>query len=75
MLAFECDYNEGCHEKILQRFIETNYEKLPGYGEDVYSVSAKEKIKRACGCPNGEVYLLTGGTQTNQIIVDTMLAD
>ena len=28
MLAFECDYLEGAHEKILNRLIETNMEKL-----------------------------------------------
>ncbi|MBQ9119051.1 MAG: aminotransferase class I/II-fold pyridoxal phosphate-dependent enzyme [Lachnospiraceae bacterium] len=75
MLAFECDYNQGCHERVLQRFMETNLEKLPGYGEDKYCMSAKEKIKAACECPEAEVYLLTGGTQTNQIVIDTMLAD
>ena len=32
MLAFECDYLEGAHEKILNRLIETNMEKLPGTG-------------------------------------------
>ena len=34
---------------------------------------AKEKIKKACGCEDAEVFLLTGGTQTNQIVIDTML--
>ena len=34
---------------------------------------AKEKIKKACGCENAEVYFLVGGTQTNQIIIDTTL--
>mgnify|MGYP000841656304 CR=1 FL=1 len=27
MLSFENDYSEGAHEKILQRFMETNLEK------------------------------------------------
>ena len=34
---------------------------------------AKEKIKKACGCNDAEVYFLVGGTQTNQIVIDTML--
>ena len=34
MLAFECDYLEGAHEKILQRLVETNYVKVPGYSSD-----------------------------------------
>ena len=29
MLSFENDYSEGAHEKILQRFMETNLEKYP----------------------------------------------
>lgn len=73
MLAFECDYLEGAHEKILQRLVESNYEKIPGYGNDVYCESAKAKIKEACGCPGADVYFLTGGTQTNAIVIDTML--
>lgn len=73
MLAFECDYLEGAHEKILQRLVETNYEKAPGYSADKYCESAKEKIKQACECPEAEVYLLVGGTQTNAIVIDAML--
>lgn len=74
MLSFESDYVEGCHEQILKKMIETNLEKLPGYGADKYTERAKEKIKAACECDTAEVYLLTGGTQTNQIVIDTMLA-
>ncbi len=48
MLSFENDYVEGAHEKVLQRLIETNMEKLSGYGNDKYCESAKEKIKKAC---------------------------
>ena len=48
MLSFESDYTEGCHEKILQRFQETNREQLSGYGTDKYCESAKEKIRKAC---------------------------
>lgn len=73
MLAFECDYLEGAHEKILQRLIETNMEKLPGYGNDVYCARAEKKILEACGCPDGAVYLLVGGTQTNATVIDGML--
>ena len=73
MLYFINDYSEGAHEKILQRFIETNRESLTAYGNDKYSDSAKEKIKKACECDDAEVYFLTGGTQTNLIVIDTML--
>ncbi len=73
MLAFECDYLEGAHERILQRLVETNYEKAPGYSSDQYCESAIEKIRQACKCPEAEVYFLVGGTQTNAIVIDAML--
>ena len=74
MLYFVNDYSEGAHEKVLQRLMATNMEQLSGYGTDHYCETAKKKIKKACGCEDAEVYLLTGGTQTNQIVIDTMLA-
>ena len=74
MLCFENDYSEGAHPEILEHLIETNMEQLSGYGTDIYCQKAKEKIRNACGMPDAEVFLLTGGTQTNQIIIDTVLA-
>lgn len=73
MLNFGCDYLEGAHEKILARFIETNMEKEPGYGADKFTISAKKKILDACECPDGEVFLLVGGTQTNSTVIDAYL--
>ena len=73
MLSFKNDYQEGAHEKILARLIETNLEPLSGYGSDLYCESAKKKIQTACDCPEADVWFLTGGTQTNQTIIDTML--
>ena len=40
---------------------------------DHYCQSAKEKILAACQCPEGDVHLLVGGTQTNQIVISSML--
>ena len=34
MISFESDYNNGCHEAILKRLIETNDERATGYGLD-----------------------------------------
>ncbi len=73
MLSFECDYNVGAHPLILQRLIETNFDTQPGYGEDEYTASAKQKIKAACGRENLDVHFLAGGTQTNKIVIDAML--
>ena len=73
MLNFENDYSEGASELILQRLIETNDEKLPPYGSDPYCARAKEKIKAACRCPKAEVFFLSGGTQTNAVVIDALL--
>ncbi len=75
MISFESDYTNGAHPVILQKLIETNDESLATYGFDKYSESAKEKIKAACQCPEAEVHFLTGGTQTNAIVISTMLKD
>lgn len=73
MLSFESDYIQGAHEKILERLAETNREPLSGYGNDKYCESAKEKIRQACDCKEAEIFFLTGGTQTNQIVISSML--
>lgn len=73
MISFENDYSAGAHPQILQRLMETNMEPLPGYSMDSYCESAAEKIRGACGCPEAEVYFLTGGTQTNAVVISSML--
>ena len=75
MISFTCDYNEGAHPLILQRLLETNLQQEPGYGHDAFTESAKKRIREACNCPSAEVFLLTGGTQTNSTIIATMLRD
>ena len=73
MIYFENDYCEGAHPAILQKLLETNMEKHPGYGTDPYCVSAKEKIRKACGCPGAEIFFLTGGTQSNAVVIGSLL--
>ena len=73
MLYFENDYCEGAHPAILQKLMETNFEKVPGYGTDPYCASAKEKICAACRCPEADVTFISGGTQTNAIVIASML--
>ncbi len=75
MISFESDYIAGAHPAILQRFAETNMEALSGYGTDRYCESAKKKIKKAVGRDDADVEFLVGGTQTNMVIISTMLKD
>ncbi len=72
-LNFTCDYTEGAHPRILQRFMETNLQQEAGYGLDSFTCSARERIRRACGCPEADVFFLVGGTQTNATVIDAVL--
>ena len=73
MLYFTSDYMDGAHEKVLEKLIRTNLEHLSGYGMDSYCKSAKEKIRALCGCEDADIHFLVGGTQTNAIIIDSLL--
>ena len=75
MIHFESDYIAGAHPEVLRRLAETNLEWMPGYGTDDYCECAKAKIRQACGCPEAEVEFLVGGTQTNAVVISTMLRD
>lgn len=73
MISFTSDYIAGAHPEIIKRLAETNLETVTSYGFDKYSEHAKKLIKEAVGNENADVYFLTGGTQTNQIVISTML--
>lgn len=73
MIYFHNDYSEGCHEKVLQRLIDTNLEQTTGYGCDEYCAAAARKIKMACGREDVDVHFLVGGTQANLTVIDAAL--
>ena len=73
MLSFENDYSEGAHPKLLQALTETNLVQQVGYGEDAYSLRAKDKIRAAIGDPDADIFFLIGGTQSNQVVLDGLL--
>ncbi len=73
MLNFESDYTTGCCPEILQRLVETNLESQSGYGFDSFCESAAEKIRKACGKPDAQVEFIVGGTQTNQVVISSIL--
>lgn len=73
MISFTCDYNEGAHPEILRRLAETNMMQEPGYGDDRFTISARQKIRETIGCPDADVMLLVGGTQVNSTIIDAVL--
>lgn len=74
MVSFESDYIAGAHPEIIRRLTETNLESLPGYGSDRYCAEAKSKIREVIG-RDVDVEFVVGGTQTNAVVISTMLAD
>ncbi len=73
LLPFTSDYMEGAHPAIMQKLMETNMLHTSGYGTDEFSKEAKELIRKACGTPEAEIQILTGGTQTNATVIDCVL--
>ncbi len=73
MLYFANDYTQGACQEILDAIVKTNFENLSGYGADKYCESAKAKIRKACELENADVYFLVGGTQTNTVVINSML--
>lgn len=73
MYYFNCDYNEGAHEKIMERLAATNREQTMGYGEDDYCLKAAERIRDLCGDSSLGVHFLVGGTQANLTVIAAAL--
>lgn len=73
MLTFESDYINGCHPAILEALTRTNDESVSGYGNDRFCAEAEAKIKKACGREDAQVEFVCGGTQTNQLVIASML--
>ncbi|MBE5776407.1 MAG: aminotransferase class I/II-fold pyridoxal phosphate-dependent enzyme [Clostridiales bacterium] len=73
MLVFENDYSFGAHPKVLEELCKTNMAAASGYGSDGFTASAMEKIRKAIDCPDAQICFLTGGTQTNQVVIDCLL--
>ena len=74
MISFECDYNNGAHPKVVEALVRTNGEQTLTYGADIHSDHARELIRAACETDDAQVFLLTGGTQANLVVIDAMLA-
>ncbi len=72
-LNFACDYMHGAHPAILKRMAENNLVKSGVYGDDVFSDSARTRIREACRAPEADVWFLVGGTQTNAAVLDAIL--
>ena len=73
MISFECDYNNGACQQVIDHLVKHNDAKPTPYGFDAFSERAKARIREACGLPDAQIFFLTGGTQTNATTIDSML--
>lgn len=73
MYSFKNDYSEGAHPRILNKIVETNLIQQPEYGEDEYSAQAKEVLRKKISNTEAVIYFLSGGTQTNLIVIASLL--
>ena len=74
MYSFRNDYSEGAHPKVHQALADTNAEQTCGYGLDPRCKAAADLIRRMCAAPEADVHFLVGGTQTNLVVIDALLA-
>lgn len=70
---FKNDYAEGGHPNILHKLIETNLSQQQGYGDDDYTLQAKAILKDKIQNPNANIYFVSGGTQTNLLVIASLL--
>ena len=72
-ISFKNDYSEGAHPEILNLLTQTNLQQEPGYGDDTWSLEAKDMIRAQIGNPDAEVYFVSGGTQANLLVISHLL--
>lgn len=70
---FRNDYSECGHEQIINAIVSIKDEQNKGYVLDKHSENAKEEILHTFSCQDGEVFFLTGGTQSNMIVLSYLL--
>lgn len=73
MIYLKSDYMAGAHPEVMSRLNHTNSLHTEGYGEDPFTRRARSLILKECGLTQGEVFFMTGGTQTNSVVIDRLL--
>jgi len=74
MYSFKDDYSELGHEKILNDFLKISNVQMEGYGLDSITLEAKELIRKRFNLENTDIHFLSGGTQTNMIMIKAALS-
>lgn len=71
--SFKNDYSELCNPEIAKAIADVALEQNIGYGEDKYCDLATKLIQRECNNPDCAVHFIPGGTQTNLIVISSIL--
>jgi len=72
--SFLNDYSEGAHPSILNALVESNMIQQTPYGDDVFSVDAKQRIRKHLGASfSGSVHFVASGTLANLVSISSVL--
>lgn len=72
---FRNDYSEAVAPEILKAIADISTEQNVGYGLDEHSKNAEKLILKRFGLKSGKVFFLSGGTQTNMVVISFLLKD
>ena len=71
--SFKNDYSESAHPKILEALTSGVWQQEPGYGGDAFTTKTQEMFQQMMGAPSSKVYLVSGGTQANLVVISALL--
>lgn len=73
MISFKNDYSDSGHPEVLNALVEQSLSSEPGYGEDVYTKTARTLVQKQIQDPEALVRFVSGGTQANLIVIASIL--
>lgn len=71
--VFTNDYSVTAHPRVLAELAGLGDARIPGYGLDPICDEAEGLIRAACEAPSAAVRFLVGGTQVNDLAIDSFL--
>lgn len=71
--SFLDDYSEGCHPDILTALSKSNFIQQTAYGDDEYSINARQLIRNELNTADTPIFFVAGGTLANIIIMSAAL--
>ena len=74
MYSLKDDYSELGHERVLADLLRISNKQFDTYGLDSISIEAKELISKRFSLENADIHFLSGGTQTNAVLISAALS-